>query len=133
MDYIKIETPRGFISENENGKVKLIWKEGFGKEVSGQFNKAQKFVDSECLRYCDPLVPLQSSMLKKSGILGTVIGSGEIQYNAPYARQQYYNNQGRGIEGTMRSGQRGRLWFKRMAVSNGKQILAGAKRLVGAR
>jgi len=122
---IKIETPRGFVAQNENGTVKLIWKDGFGAEMTDKFNKAQKFVDSECLRRCSPLVPLRSSMLIKSGQLSTVIGSGEIIYSAPYARKQYFENKG--------TGERGKLWFERMKAKDGAQILAGAKRLVGAK
>ncbi len=31
-------------------------------------------------------------MLIKSGTLGTVVGSGSIEYLAPYARRQYYEH-----------------------------------------
>ena len=122
---IKIVTPRGFISQGENGTVSLTWNPGFGAERTEEFTKAQKFVDSECLRRCSPLVPLRTSMLIKSGQLGTVIGSGTIQYIAPYSRKQYYENRG--------TGERGKLWFERMKAKDGAQILAGAKRLAGAK
>jgi len=122
---IKIETPRGFISQSGNEKAELVWNPGFGPEMSDKFNKAQKFVDSECLRRCSPLVPLRSSMLIKSGQLGTVIGSGEIIYSAPYARKQYYENRG--------NGQRGKLWFERMKADHKAAILNGARKIVGAK
>ena len=60
----------------------------------GRFNKkfsqAQKFLDNEVLKDSDPYVPMRTGMLRNSGILGTVIGSGKIEYNAPYAQKMYY-------------------------------------------
>lgn len=53
------------------------------KNLLKRFSKAQKVLDSEVLRRCDPYVPMDTGMLKKSGILGTVIGSGKIVYTAP--------------------------------------------------
>lgn len=53
--------------------------------------KVQKIVDSEVLRRCDPYVPFRTGALKKSGILGTKIGSGEVVYNAVYAHENYYH------------------------------------------
>ena len=91
--------------------------------------RAQKFVDSEVLRYCDPLVPFDTGFLKGSGTRGTVIGSGVIKYIAPYAKQNYYNNAGNGTQGLNNGGQRGRLWFARMktryreAIRNGLQSI----------
>jgi len=122
---IKIETPRGFVSQSGNDQAELVWNPGFGPEMSDKFNKAQKFVDSECLRRCSPLVPLRTSMLIKSGQLGTVIGSGEINYIAPYARKQYYENRG--------TGQRGKQWFERMKADHKAAILNGARKIVGAK
>ena len=40
----------------------------------------------------ESLTPRRTGMLIKSGTLGTVIGSGEIEYLAPYARQQYHKH-----------------------------------------
>lgn len=132
-----IQTPRGrvYTYSTKNGitKAKLEFNPGFGPERSRRFNDAQKFVDSECLRLSDPLVPFRSGMMKKSGTLGTVVGSGLLIYVAPYARKQYYGNRGLGIEGTARGGRRGRLFFKRMAAAHGRQILDGAKRRTGAK
>lgn len=60
----------------------------------GRFNKkysaAQKFLDSEVLRDSAPYVPMRTGNLMKSGVTGTVIGSGKIEYNAPYAKCMYY-------------------------------------------
>ena len=81
-----------------------------------KFKKAQKVVDSEVLRRCDPLIPLDTGMLKKSGINSTVIGSGIVSYDTPYARRQYYENQGKGNHNA--SGLRNKLWFERMKAND---------------
>ena len=95
--------------------------------MSDNVNKAQQFVDSEVLRLCDPLVPMQTGMLKKSGTLGTDIGSGEVNYIAPYAAMQYYNTaQTRDYDSN-----RGAYWFERMKAAHKKEILEGAKNLAG--
>ncbi len=105
----------------------LIWHKNFTVRSKEQFDAAQKFIDSECLRHCDRYVPMRTGMLKKSGILGTVIGSGKLEYNATYARQQYYTNAGRGMQGTSNGGVRGKLWFERMKADHKDEILQGAK------
>lgn len=72
------------------------------------------------------MVPFQTGMLDKSGKLGTVIGSGNVQYIAPYARTQYYDT------ATSRpyDANRGAKWFERMKVAYKKDILSGAKKLM---
>ena len=94
--------------------------------------KVQKFIDSEVIRCMDPFTPYHNGDLKKSAILGTVIGSGRVKYTAPYARRNYYENAGLGNEGTQRGGRRGRKWFERMKLIYLPQILNGAARLSGA-
>lgn len=60
----------------------------------GRFNKkysaAQKFLDSEVLRDSAPYVPMRTGNLMRSGDAGTNIGSGRVEYNAPYSRRMYY-------------------------------------------
>ena len=125
---ISISTPRGtlFQTKSSSGSItaKLEWSTGFGPKYSKGFESAQEFVDSECLRYCDPLVPRRTGYLIKSGQLGTVIGSGELVYLAPYARRQYYENAGKS------GGNRGKLWFERMKASKKETIRKGAVRYV---
>ena len=77
--------------------------------------RAQKYIDSEVIRCMDGYVPFLTGFLKKSALLGTVIGSGVIKYAALYARENYYNNAGNGKQGiSIGKGKRGRLWFERM-------------------
>lgn len=126
----RITTPRGEIVtlNTKSGKTvaRLTWNPGFGNEMTGAFDNVQRYVDSEVLRRSDPYVPFQTGMLKNSGILGTVLGSGEVRYIAPYGRKQYYSNRGNGTQGTARGGKRGSLWFERMKIDHADSILAGA-------
>lgn len=102
----------------------------FKKRTQESFNKKQKYIDSEVLRLSEPYVPIQTGMLKKSGISGTVIGSGKVEYTAPYGKKQYYTNAGRGKEGMNNGGGlRGKFWFERMKADHKKEILKGLKKI----
>lgn len=90
--------------------------------IDAILRKTQRFVDSEVLRRCDPLVPFKSGSLKKSGITGTRLGSGQVRYTAPYARYQYYAGR---VSVT-----RGRKWFQRMKSEQGQAILEAAQRML---
>ena len=109
----------------------IIWNPSFQAEKQLRFANAQKIVDSEVVRRCEPYVPMLSSDLKKSGITGTTIGSGKVEYTAIYARRQYYENAGRGKEGLNASGGtsglRGKLWFERMKADQKDDILKQVK------
>ena len=126
-----ITTPRGVLRQSINAygevKVRLQWNAGFGPEMTKNLTRAQQFVDSEVLRFCSVRVPIQTGILQKSGILGTVIGSGEVIYVAPYAAKQYYK--------TARSrpydANRGAYWFERGKVQERNRILRGAMKLAG--
>lgn len=123
----QIESPEGRIiyCKTKGGTVRarLVWNADFKPDKEKKFSNAQEFVDSECLRYCNPLTPRLTGALIKSGTLGTVIGSGSLEYLAPYARRQYYENSGG-------KGQRGRLWFERMKASKKEVIRKGVAKYI---
>ena len=125
MDEIK--TPRGTIVKSGKTSCRLVWNPSFSSRMGEQYSKAQKFVDSEVLRYSSAYVPLKTRMLQKSGILGTDVGSGTVQWIAPYARKQYY------VTSDTRSydAKRGAHWFERMKADYGQKIIAGAKKIGG--
>ncbi|MGN0586212.1 MAG: minor capsid protein [Oscillospiraceae bacterium] len=93
--------------------------------------KVQKYIDEKVLDKCERYVPFRSGTLLKSGRLSTAIGSGEVKYRTPYCRHVYYNNAGRGTEGTAHGGLRGRLWFERMKKAHAREILRGAAQISG--
>lgn len=128
MAYPVIETPRGTIVVTANGKAKLTWNTNFKQKWMKRYSEAQKFVDSEVLRLCEPLIPLRTGMLKKSGILGTEVGSGLVQWIAPYAKAQYYSAR---KVGSQTGPQRGPYWFARFKNVHGKKVIENARRIAG--
>lgn len=50
----------------------------------------QKVVDTAVIRECFPYVPFDEGILAGSAYAATEIGSGEVIYDTPYARYQYY-------------------------------------------
>lgn len=123
-----IETPRGKIFIGTSGKARLVWNSTFEQKWQGNYSAAQKFVDSKVLRLCEPFIPLLTSMLIKSGILGTDVGSGTVQWIAPYARAQYYGTR---KPGSQSGPLRGPKWFERMKEIHKDKILEGARRIAG--
>lgn len=118
----KIETPRGAIytQASNGGKVtaRLDWNPAFKPNMESGFTNAQEFVDSECIRRMNPETPRRTGVLVKSATLGTVIGSGEINQIAPYARRQYYEHKEKS------------RWFERMKNRHKDFILKGAAKYV---
>ena len=124
MAFKAITTPRGSIVKGEGGMAELKWDPSFAAKKNQSFSRMQKFVDSEVLRRCSPRVPLQTGMLEKSGKLGTTVGSGIVEYIAPYAKKQYWDTS----ETRAYDPNRGAKWFERMKVAEKKEILDGAKK-----
>ncbi|ADU25687.1 minor capsid protein [Ethanoligenens harbinense] len=128
-----VKTPRGEVVQvtTKSGKVtaKLTWNPDFGDRKTGDFSRAQKFLDSEVLRTTTPFVPIKTGALIKSGQLGTVIGSGQVTWHAPYARYQYYSTS---LSRTY-DAQRGGKWFERSKATNKPAWIAGVKKIAGGR
>ena len=117
----KIDQPKDI----KSGSASLVFKTNFSKKWSEKYSAAQKHVDSEVLRLSEPFTPLLTGTLIKSGSLGTDIGSGEVQWVAPYARAQYYAKR---KPGSQTGPLRGPQWFQRMKAIYGQQIVDGAKK-----
>jgi hypothetical protein len=127
-----IQTPRGFVTTDRNGKASLEWNSGAfnggGDSWNNRYSDAQKFVDSEVLRLCEPYIPLLTGVLKFSGILGTDVGSGTVSWITPYARKRYYTpRKTASTTGPLR----GPFWFERMKQAHGREIVAGARKIAG--
>lgn len=58
--------------------------------LNNQFTKAQAILDSEVIRCSTPFVPMNTGTLMRSVQTGTIIGSGEVVWDCPYARECYY-------------------------------------------
>ena len=123
-----IESNRGAIFRGPNGDIGLEFNSNFQPRWQKSYSRAQKFVDSEILRYSEPYIPLLTGVLVKTGILGTDIGSGLIEWIAPYAKTQYYSPR---AVGSQTGALRGPFWFRRMKEVSGRKIIAGAKKIAG--
>ena len=123
-----IDTPRGTVMVMPNGKAELTFKTTFQPKYQKKFSAAQVFVDSEVLRVCEPYTPLLTSMLIKSGTLGTVPGEGVVSWIAPYSRKRYYTpRKSPSTTGPLR----GPFWFDNAMAVWRTRILAGAQKLAG--
>lgn len=127
--HLRISTPRGsVIVKSKDTKAELTWNPGFGPEWTGQYTRAQKIMDTTVLRGCDKYVPMKTGMLKKSGILGTEIGKGWVNYIAPYAKVRYYKP---GKIGSETGPLRGFNWFERWKANEGKAAINRVRKAVG--
>lgn len=126
---IRIQTPPGAAYRSPHCACSMQWDPSLGAEYTERLTRAQKFIDNEVLRFCSARVPLRTGMLQKSGITGTVVGSGLVMYTAPYARMQYY----RTAESRIYDPHRGAYWFERGKASERQRILAGAAKIAGGR
>lgn len=62
-------------------------KEKLGVNPGGH---VQKVIDAAVIRECKPYVPFDEGILAGSANVATKVGSGEVVYDTPYARYQYY-------------------------------------------
>ena len=85
----------------------------------------QQIVDSEIMRYMDPYIPLDTGAMRDSMITDTVIGSGEIQVNTPYAHRRLLS--------AIEHGLRGPNYFNRMKADHKDDILRAAAKAAGGR
>lgn len=81
----------------------------------------QKVIDSEVLRLNDSYIPKDTGQLIRSGQQNTEIGSGEVVYQTPYARKQYYIPM-------EHEGERCEYWFEQMKANGGKEMILNAAR-----
>jgi len=124
-----IETPRGWVKQTANGSAELKWNPDFAPKLNKGFSKAQVFIDSEVLRTSNKFAPKATSMLIKSGILGTEAGTGEVAWIAPYAWRQYHLVNRKTTQNINPLG--GPYWFERAWKIYGESIILGAKSRIG--
>lgn len=95
--------------------AELKWDSKFPSEYESKFDRAQAFVDMECIRLMNPLTPFRSGHLRQAAVDSTSIGSGTVEQKTPYARRQYYEHKSQN------------RWFSKMANRHRDQILQGAR------
>lgn len=119
-----IHTPPDQRVDFNDGSCSLRWAGNFATAKNAMLLRKQKVVDSEVLRYCAPLIPFRTGALTRSGTIGTVIGSGNVQYTTPYARFQYYQT----AQSRSYDRRRGAKWFERMKTAHKADIRRAAER-----
>jgi hypothetical protein len=124
-----IETPRGFVKQTKtkNGVIttELKWNPGFAPKLNASHISAQVYLDSEVLRTSNKFAPVVTSMLVKSGILGTKPGDGEVAWIAPYAWYQYHLENRKTSQNVNPNG--GPYWFERAWSVYGPAIKRGVE------
>ena len=91
--------------------------------------EVQQYIDQTVLNLSRPYVPFDTGMLSDSGDLSTVIGSGEVVYETPYAKAMYYG-EGLNFQGAP---MRGAHWVERMWADRSEEIIEGAAKVAGGR
>ncbi|TQI66264.1 minor capsid protein [Clostridium sp. KNHs216] len=123
-----LTTPRGSIVQTKAGTVKIEWNPQIMR-FNGQYSAAQKWLDNEVIKDCDPFVPFRTGELDLSAKLGTDIGSGEVDYIAPYARKMYY---GLSFDFDRSSHPQAQAqWFEAAKAVHKQTWINGAKKLAG--
>lgn len=61
------------------------------QKINNSVDATQKVLDSQVLKDSNYYCPMDTSSLQKSAIQHTVIGSGKVVWQTPYARKQYYD------------------------------------------
>lgn len=116
---MRIVTDRGQLFKNANGQAVIRWNRG-ARQMNENFDRLQVFIDNTVVRHMDAYVPMRTGILKKSVVLGSRMGSGELVYIAPYAHKRYYGS-GR------QKGLRGSKWFHRMWAARKDTIIREVK------
>lgn len=80
--------------------------------------KVQKFIDNMVVTNLQPYVSFKTGTQERSIKTGTVLGSGKVVINVPYAEPQAYSKRIK-----KRSGKRGTQPFERMKADKKESIL----------
>lgn len=87
--------------------------------------KGQRFFTHEVRRLSAPYVPRLSGYLAEDSVTET---PSSIIYNAPYARRQYYENQGKNRAFHPQAGSH---WTERCWADRGKEIIRATAKFCG--
>lgn len=97
--------------------------------IVGDIEAAQKWLDNEILKDCDPYVPVDSFRMRDSGQANTTLGSGKILFRTPYVRPQYYRSDYN--HGRDNHPQASAMWFEKAKATRRDHWLRGFKQMAG--
>ncbi|MEG2272975.1 MAG: minor capsid protein [Acinetobacter sp.] len=92
-------------------------------------DKAQLWLDNEVIMDSDPYVPFLTGDLSKSPRkVGNAIGSGEIEYNEPYAQRLYYGEDFNFTKSFHPLA--GPFWFDKAKATNQTKWINGVQKII---
>lgn len=97
--------------------------ERYGLEPGGPVQEA---VDRTAIEWSIPYTPWRTGRLALNPYTASVIGSGVITYDVPYARHVYYG-EGRTVYSTEINPLAGSFWFERMKADHLMDIVKAAR------
>ena len=101
---------------SKNGiQFRISFDAGFGAKCNAALSKAQTAFSQEVAKTMDKYVPFRNGPLKNSVITASNFEKGELVYNTPYARAQYYLHES---GSDLRDGVRGSYWGQRCIADN---------------
>lgn len=112
-------------------KAKFTWAKGFLAKKEKQFEKAQEFIDEQCVEKMTEFVPVALPIYEGAGALRDsveIAEPGKIIYTANYAEHQYYDELHHEHTGNPNAK---RLWFEVMKDKYLEEIREGAGKIVG--
>ena len=120
---VTLDVPEGKILLDRNGKAYIKYNPNFKREMEKNLGKLQEFIDMTVRNNLMAYVSFRTGTQEKSIKLSTMIGSGQVIINVPYAKYQAYSKKIK-----KRVGKRGTYPFERMKADKKESILRqGAK------
>ncbi|MBP3328820.1 MAG: hypothetical protein J6L91_07925 [Clostridia bacterium] len=86
----KIKQPLNTTVFNGELGLKIKWNPKYADNMNERMRYVQSVIDNEVLKHMKPYIPRVTGTLMESATWGTVIGSGKIIQEQPYARYLYY-------------------------------------------
>lgn len=110
-------------------KAVFKWNRGALSKRDKQFEKAQNYVDEECLKDMKEFVPVADSKWDNAGVMrdsAEIKKPGEIVYRSYFAEKQYYSAYDHSDSGNPNAT---RLWFETMKRKYAENIRRGVEKI----
>lgn len=104
---------------SKNKNMTLYYNPSFERNFNNNMEKCQKYLDNLVVINLQEYVSYKSGTQSKSIRIATVLGSGKVIINVPYAEYQAYSKRIK-----KRVGKRGTYPFERMKADKSKSILS---------
>lgn len=104
---------------SKNKNMTLYYNPSFERNFNNNMEKCQKYLDNLVVINLQEYVSYKSGTQSKSIRIATVLGSGKVIINVPYAEYQAYSKRIK-----KRVGKRGTYPFERMKADKTKSILS---------